>query len=244
MSADHIDDVLLGAAVLREEYDDFDARAALERIAGRVLSRASTGPGAPLPAATARRLRAEQRLRALSADILRDEAAVAAMGLLVDDGTTIEPYGALAFACLLHLTDRAEAARFWWQFAAGAGSPAAAHCLYLHHLQYGEPHDAGHWRRQTEALLASGERPVPPCGLHPIEQEPLLPRPRSGPLSADSVRRAVGPLSPGELSGLADVVRRLAACHDADFGTIVRPDPVLAAAGCLPCRPDGTSRPA
>ncbi|MFD7165817.1 hypothetical protein [Streptomyces violascens] len=243
MSADHIDDVLLGAAVLCEEYDDFDARAALERIAGRVLRGAAQSSGACPPTAVARHVRAEQRLRALCAQVLRDGAAVAAMGLLVDDGTAIEPYGALAFACLLHLTDRAEAARFWWQFAAGAGSPTAAHCLYLHHLQYSEPHDARHWREQTETLADSAS-PDPPHGLHPIEHEPLLPQPRSGPASAGSVREAVGPLSPGELAGLADLVRRLTASSDRDFGTVVRPDPGLAAAGCLPCRPDGTSRPA
>ncbi|GGT89496.1 hypothetical protein [Streptomyces violascens] len=122
----------------------------------------------------------------------------------MDDGTAIEPYGAPAFACLPHLTDRAEAARFWWQFAAGAGSPAAAHRLYPHPLRYGEPHDAQHWREQTETLADSAS-PDPPHGLHPAEHEPLLPQARSGPASADGVREA---------------------------------------AGCPPCRPDGTSRPA
>lgn len=127
--------------------------------------------------------------------------------------------------------------------AAGAGSSTAAPCLYPHHLQYGEPHDARHWREQSE-VLANGVPPAPPYRLHPIEHEPLLPQPRSGPASAGSVEEAVGPLSPGELSGLAGLVSRLTAASDRGFGTFVRPDPGLAAAGCLPCRPDGTSRPA
>jgi hypothetical protein len=48
------------------------------------------------------------------------------MALLVDDRPTIEPCGALAFACLLYLAGRHEAAQFWWQFAAGADSSTAA----------------------------------------------------------------------------------------------------------------------
>ncbi|KOU42826.1 hypothetical protein [Streptomyces sp. WM6378] len=153
---------------------------------------------AEIPAAAvhtaARYVPAEQRLHALSAQVLRDEPAGAAMGPLVDDATTIEPYG--------------------------------------------EPHDARHWREQSE-VLAHGVPPTPPYRLHPVEHEPLLPQPRSGAASADSVKEALGPLS-----GLAELVRRLTASSDRDVGAVVRPDPGLAAAGGLPCRPDGTSRPA
>ncbi|MEU1666291.1 hypothetical protein ABZ547_22290 [Streptomyces sparsogenes] len=78
------------------------------------------------------------------------------MTLLVDDGAIIEPQGALAFDCLLHLTDRHAAAQFWWQFTAGAGSATATHCLYLHHLQRGERHVVGRWYAQAIALLRAG----------------------------------------------------------------------------------------
>ncbi|WP_333749125.1 hypothetical protein [Streptomyces sp. IBSBF 2394] len=53
-------------------------------------------------------------------------------------------------ACILQLTDTDEGARFWWQYAAGAGLAAASYCLYLHHLALGERHTAEWWHRQTD----------------------------------------------------------------------------------------------
>ncbi|WP_406552061.1 hypothetical protein [Streptomyces sp. YS-3] len=47
------------------------------------------------------------------------------------------PHGwdyALLFGALLYLAGRVEGARFWFQYVAGAGSQAAARCLYLLHL--------------------------------------------------------------------------------------------------------------
>ncbi|NUK54495.1 hypothetical protein HRW23_35140 [Streptomyces lunaelactis] len=67
----------------------------------------------------------------------------------------IDPDGALQFACLLNLAGCREAAQFWWQFAAGAGNPTAAYCLYLLHLGRGERRDAEHWADQA-ANLDSG----------------------------------------------------------------------------------------
>ncbi|MER6342572.1 hypothetical protein ABT258_37590 [Streptomyces tendae] len=61
-----------------------------------------------------------------------------------------EPRSALVLACILQLTDTDEGARFWWQYAAGAGLAAAAYCLYLHHLALGERHTAEWWHRQTD----------------------------------------------------------------------------------------------
>ncbi|MFK0168270.1 hypothetical protein ACIQU5_05660 [Streptomyces sp. NPDC090306] len=63
-----------------------------------------------------------------------------------------DPDGALTFACLLHLADRTEGARFWWHYAAGAGSVTAALCVYLLHLQHGELKDARHWATQIPVL--------------------------------------------------------------------------------------------
>ncbi|MFC9285841.1 hypothetical protein [Streptomyces sp. NPDC057052] len=40
----------------------------------------------------------------------------------------------------------------WWQFAAGAGQPAAAYCLYLHHLAQDEQITAHWWHQQTDDL--------------------------------------------------------------------------------------------
>ena len=67
------------------------------------------------------------------------------------------PRSALALACVLQLTDTDDGARFWWQYAAGAGQSAAAYCLYLHHLSNGEVDIADWWEQQTEATVA----PVP-----------------------------------------------------------------------------------
>ncbi|NUK75395.1 hypothetical protein [Streptomyces lunaelactis] len=61
-----------------------------------------------------------------------------------------EPRSAMILACVLQLTDTDDGARFWWQYAAGAGQPAAAYCLYLHHLALGEKDTADWWHQQTD----------------------------------------------------------------------------------------------
>ncbi|MET9116640.1 hypothetical protein ABZX38_20935 [Streptomyces longwoodensis] len=68
-----------------------------------------------------------------------------------------EPRSALILACVLQLTDTDDGARFWWQYAAGAGQPAAAYCLYLHHLAVGEDAPADWWHQQTDDV-----KPPPP----------------------------------------------------------------------------------
>ena len=60
-----------------------------------------------------------------------------------------EPAGARVLGCVLQLAGREDGARFWWQFAAGAGDGAAAFCLYLHHLTLGEEWEAELWHRQS-----------------------------------------------------------------------------------------------
>jgi hypothetical protein len=72
-----------------------------------------------------------------------------------------EPRSALVLACILQLTDTDEGARFWWQYAAGAGQAAAAYCLYLHHLALGERSTAEWWHRQTDQVQPA---PEPPAG--------------------------------------------------------------------------------
>ncbi|MFF8234716.1 hypothetical protein [Streptomyces caelestis] len=70
-----------------------------------------------------------------------------------------EPRAALVLACVLQLTDTNEGARFWWQYAAGAGQAAAAYCLYLHHLALGERDTADFWHRQTDDVQPPPQRP-------------------------------------------------------------------------------------
>ncbi|MGW7277420.1 hypothetical protein ACWGIV_03720 [Streptomyces sp. NPDC054844] len=71
-----------------------------------------------------------------------------------------EPRSALVLACILQLTDTDEGARFWWQYAAGAGQAAAAYCLYLHHLALGERDTAAWWHGQTDDVQPPPERPA------------------------------------------------------------------------------------
>ncbi|MCZ4121860.1 hypothetical protein [Streptomyces sp. H39-S7] len=60
-----------------------------------------------------------------------------------------DPRGARVLGCILHLADSEDGARFWWQYAAGAGDDVASYCLYLHHLALGETHAAAWWGEQT-----------------------------------------------------------------------------------------------
>ncbi|WP_269859648.1 hypothetical protein [Streptomyces sp. RPT161] len=71
-----------------------------------------------------------------------------------------EPSSALILGCVLQLTDTDDGARFWWQYAAGAGQAVAAYCLYLHHLAQGESDAADWWHRQTDDAQPSPEPPT------------------------------------------------------------------------------------
>ncbi|WP_225804382.1 hypothetical protein [Streptomyces sp. NK15101] len=97
-----------------------------------------------MPAASAA---AAEDLRALCEALVRHTPATAVSAFVTDQ--VPEPRSALVLACVLQLTDTDDAARFWWQYAAGAGQPGAAYCLYLHHLALGETHTARWWHTQT-----------------------------------------------------------------------------------------------
>ncbi|UQW99146.1 hypothetical protein [Streptomyces sp. RerS4] len=90
---------------------------------------------------------AAEELRALCEALVRHAPATTVAAFVTDQ--VPEPRSALILACVLQLTESDDGARFWWQYAAGAGHPAAAYCLYLHHLALGETHTAGWWRTQT-----------------------------------------------------------------------------------------------
>ncbi|MEU3604491.1 hypothetical protein AB0E83_03320 [Streptomyces sp. NPDC035033] len=90
---------------------------------------------------------AAQDLRALCEALVRQTPAAAVSDFVTDQ--IPEPHSALVLACILQLADTDEAARFWWQYAAGAGHVGAAYCLYLHHLALGETHTARWWHTQT-----------------------------------------------------------------------------------------------
>jgi hypothetical protein len=81
------------------------------------------------------------------------------------------PRGARVLGCILQLADAGDGARFWWQYAAGAGDDAASYCLYLHHLSFGETYAATWWRQQTRIDTRPAPEAFPlPCGPHHEEQ--------------------------------------------------------------------------
>ncbi|MFJ3445765.1 hypothetical protein ACIPM2_31840 [Streptomyces sp. NPDC086081] len=59
------------------------------------------------------------------------------------------PEGAWILGCLLHLTGAQDGARYWWQYAAGAGDRGASYCLSLHHRAQGDDQTADFWLDQT-----------------------------------------------------------------------------------------------
>ncbi|MGW7329260.1 DUF6207 family protein [Streptomyces sp. NPDC054840] len=84
------------------------------------------------------------------------------------------PHGAWILGCLLYLADADDGARFWWQYAAGAGVAAASYCLYLQHRAGGDRQAAAFWHSQADAdragigtclrildRLAAGRQPPP-----------------------------------------------------------------------------------
>jgi hypothetical protein len=79
-----------------------------------------------------------------------------------------EPHSALILACVLQMTDTDDGARFWWQYAAGAGQAAAAYCLYLHHLALGEKEAADWWHRQADDVQPPADHSGPPAEPKPV----------------------------------------------------------------------------
>ncbi|MFE9024351.1 hypothetical protein ACFYNL_38200 [Streptomyces sp. NPDC007808] len=59
------------------------------------------------------------------------------------------PEGAWILGCLLHLAGAQDGARYWWQYAAGAGDRGAGYCLSLHHRARGDAPTADFWLDQT-----------------------------------------------------------------------------------------------
>ncbi|MEV7068570.1 hypothetical protein AB0N97_38190 [Streptomyces collinus] len=59
------------------------------------------------------------------------------------------PEGAWILGCLLHLAGAEDGARYWWQYAAGAGDRGAGYCLALHHRARGDHQTADFWLDQT-----------------------------------------------------------------------------------------------
>ncbi|MGW2602712.1 hypothetical protein, partial [Streptomyces klenkii] len=121
---------------------------------------------------------AAEDLRALCETLVTHTPATEVAGFVTDQVPA--PRSALVLACVLQLTDTDDGARFWWQYAAGAGQRAAAYCLYLHHLSLGETHTARWWHNQTDDAHASAaparadsRRDGKPVVLHHDDRAPI-----------------------------------------------------------------------
>jgi hypothetical protein len=102
---------------------------------------------------------AAEELRALCETLVTHTPAAVVTAFVTDE--LPEPRSALFLACVLQLTDTDDGARFWWQYAAGAGQSAAAYCLYLHHRSLGEEDTARWWHSQTDDVLPPPPTPAP-----------------------------------------------------------------------------------
>ncbi|MFE2874132.1 hypothetical protein ACFXG6_07880 [Streptomyces roseus] len=155
--------------------DELLARARLHTASHAPVDIADTG-GAPhrgaiagAPGAAAGEPRKDMRGAARDLRALCETAvtgtAVAALGDFLTHKLP-QPSGARVLGCILLLTDAEDSARFWWQYAAGAGDSIASYCLYLHHLALGEDHEAVWWRRQTAPAAAAraADAPAHPDG--------------------------------------------------------------------------------
>ena len=78
-----------------------------------------------------------------------------------------EPPGAWLLGCALHLAGVEDGARFWWQYAAGAGNTPAAYCLSLHHHARNEAHAAAFWYDRTGLEAAADSDAFTVAGICP-----------------------------------------------------------------------------
>lgn len=176
-----IDRLLADIRLLDTEYRDYvppRTGEILERARAVRAERAADRTGHPAPGALAGRSETEQARHELNLAATLVLYQRAASGRLA--GLTSEPYlepdGALALACLMQLSGRRLAARFWLKFAAGGGSPDAAYCLYLAHRADAEYRDADHWRRLAARLRRECAPPADSGTPRPVGAPPRLAR--------------------------------------------------------------------
>ncbi|MGV9455114.1 hypothetical protein [Streptomyces sp. NPDC003635] len=164
-----VEEALRRARVFQDEYTEADLESARHGLARqlhelrwvRFFSALPHGAGRAHPAPAALHEQAAHDLRLLCRGTVHHDGAAHRITAF-EAGR--DPDGALPFGCLLHLAGQEEGARFWWQYAAGAGSVTAALCLYLLHLRHGELRDAQHWADQIHRLNGidwNGYTPVP-----------------------------------------------------------------------------------
>ncbi|WP_069626225.1 hypothetical protein [Streptomyces niveus] len=169
----HVEDLLSRARLVHEPYTQADIDAAERRLAARIAD----PPPAPAPfEPAARDERAAARdLRTLCETIVASTALDVLGDAFVLAQPLPDPEGARVLGCILQLTRSNEAARDWWQYAAGAGDAAAAYCLHLHHLARGELTEARWWHAQTERTVTPTPALKEPAPADPTPAKPDVP---------------------------------------------------------------------
>ena len=167
----HIDDLLARARLRSGPCTQADIDAAALRLAVRAAALQDTaeeeapGPSpspCPVPgAAPGDERSAADDLQTLCETVITHTDALADLELFLARALP-EPPGARVLGCMLQLSEREESARFWWQYAAGAGDPAASYCLYLHHRALGEHGAADWWHTQHTQTDAVADRHTEP----------------------------------------------------------------------------------
>lgn len=184
-----IDHLLAKARLRPAPYTQREIDAAEERIAARLTGQTPTHPTPTCPhttptAAATRctRQTAARHLHTLCETVATHTGTPARLTDLLTRRIP-QPTGAAVLGCLLHLAGRQDAARFWWQYAAGAEEPTALYCLYLHHHALGESTEANRWYHQadftplpTDEHTAEHELARALRILHALKRDQTLPR--------------------------------------------------------------------
>ncbi|WP_062209472.1 hypothetical protein [Streptomyces sp. NBRC 109706] len=171
-------DQLLARAVLARRphtYSDQEIEAAERRIAAGVGGHGSLNPPPPRCGAGPNEGNEGHGaellglLDILCRTVVEQDGALQHMAAFLGR-RILQPDGARVLGCALQLGGQEDSARFWWQFAAGAGDGAAAYCLYLHHMALGEEWEAELWHRQADPE----HHPHPEADEQPDGSSPAL----------------------------------------------------------------------
>ena len=155
-----LDDLLARARLVpTAEYTQADIDAGQRRLARRLAATPRNGNGAPDPDGP--RLAAAD-LTALCEAVVAQPGSLDSLAELLAPSSVPEPHGARVLGCLLALAAAQDSARFWWQYAAGAGDHPAAFCLALYHEAHGETSDATWWREQADLPACTADQ-LPPA---------------------------------------------------------------------------------
>ncbi|OEJ21513.1 hypothetical protein AS594_38875 [Streptomyces agglomeratus] len=177
-----VEDLLSRARLNHRPYTQTEIDAAEARLAARVSGAPAAAPP-PATAAPVEERSAARDLRTLCETVVTHTGALSDLKRFFAQALP-EPSGARVLGCLLQMSHREESARFWWQYAAGAGDTAATYCLYLHHRALGEHGEADWWHTQTTDTTTDPEDINIPAALRILRNLKTGTRPVPDPVTA------------------------------------------------------------